>query len=146
MTKLDSREKIRNHLDNRSTHSVQVTERMVRYWWRVCNVALFNDKLYPPHSILIKRLKDWGYCQISSKNKMTIALDSTIPTREMFLSTLIHEMVHQWEHETYGRMGHGKRYQQWTDRVSNYIGLDIHSNEEDYTYGQRLYKRRHKGT
>ena len=144
MTKKDAREKIRSHLDNRSTHSVQVTERMVRYWWRVCNVAIFNEKLYPPE-VLIKKLKDWGYCQVNSQGEVTVALDLDISTRELFLSTLIHEMVHQWEHETYGRMGHGKRYQQWVDRVAKYIGLDIHSDydEDDYTYGEKLYKRRH---
>jgi hypothetical protein len=145
MTTKEAREKIRNHLDNRSTHSVEVTERMARYWWRVCNVALFNEKLYPPKTILIKQLADWGYCQVSSNKELTIALDTDIPKRELFLSTLIHEMVHQWEHETHGRMGHGKRYRKWVDRVSNYIGLDIHSDydEDDYTYGEKLYKRRH---
>ncbi len=142
MTK-NSREKIRNHLDNRSNHSVQVTERMARYWWRVCNVAIFNNKLYPPNTIQIEKLKDWGYCKANEEG-VTIALDEDIATRELFLSTLIHEMVHQWEQETYGRMGHGKRYQSWVKRVSKYIGLDIHSDyDKDDTYGEKLYKRRH---
>ena len=141
-----AREKIRNHLDARSNHSVQVSERMVRYWWRVCNVALFKNKLYPPRDIQIEKLKDWGFCRShGTDHEVTIVLSEELGTRELFLSTLIHEMVHQWEHETYGRMGHGKRYQQWVDSVSTHIGLDIHSgyDSEDYTHGEKLYKRRH---
>jgi hypothetical protein len=144
MTKNEAQETIRDHLDRRGSHSVKVTEHLARYWWRICNVALFNGKLYPPKLILVKPLKDWGYCQASTNGEITIALDSGIPSRDVFLSTLVHEMVHQWEHETYGRMGHGKRYEQWKQRVSKYIGLDIHSNiEEDCAHDERLYKRRH---
>lgn len=144
MTKNEARERIRDHLDKRGRHSVKITEHIIRYWWRICNVALFRGKLYPPNQILIKPLKDWGYCQVDSNNNITIALDSGIPSRNVFLSTLVHEMVHQWEYETYGRMGHGKRYQQWKERVSKAIELDIHSDiEEDCAHGEKLYKRRH---
>lgn len=145
MTTSEAREKIRNHLDTRSNHSVTITERMTRYWWRVCNVALFKNKLYPP-TIIIKSLREnWGYCE-DSKN-ITIALDSEIGTRSLFLVTLLHEMVHQWEQETYGRMGHGKRFLKWKNKINREIGLDIHidvdEEENASTHGKKLYKRRY---
>ena len=144
MTKrTEAREKIRNHLDARSNHSVVVTERMARHWWRVCNVALFQNKLYPP-TIIIKSLKEnWGYCEVSDTT--TIALASQIGTRSLFLCTLLHEMVHTWEQQTYSRMGHGKRFLQWRDRILNEVGLDIHLDldDEDISYGEKLYKRRY---
>lgn len=142
MTKPEAREKIRNHLDARSNHSVVVTERMARIWWRVCNVAIFQNKLYPPN-IVIKSLKDWGYCEVTENT--TIGLASEIGTRSLFLCTLLHEMVHQWEQQTYGRMGHGKRFFQWKDRIFNEVGLDIHFDldDEDVSYGEKLYKRRY---
>jgi len=147
MTRQNAQEKIRDHLDRRSNHSVEITQRIVRYWWNVCNVAIFNNKLYPPKQIIIKKLKDWGYCTALSKDEVNIAIDSEIQTRGMFLSTLLHEMVHQWENQTYGRMGHGKRYFSWKERIIAYIGLDIHieTAEEDHNeYGEKqLYKRRH---
>ncbi len=146
MTKSEAQKKIRNHLDTRSNHSVVVTERMARIWWRVCNVALFRNKLYPPGQLVIKQLKDWGYCQITSELEVIIALDSEITTRGMFLSTLIHEMVHQWENQTYGRMGHGERFSNWKKKILKELSLDIHieADEEDYAYGEKqLYKRRH---
>ena len=145
MTKrTEAREKIRNHLDARSNHSVVVTERMARYWWRVCNVALFQNKLYPP-AIVIKSLKEnWGYCEVS-EDITTVALASQIGTRSLFLCTLLHEMVHTWEQQTYSRMGHGKRFLQWRDRILNEVGLDIHLDldDEDISYGEKLYKRRY---
>ncbi len=145
MTRTEAREKIRNHLDARSNHSVMITERMARYWWRVCNVALFKNKLYPP-IIIIKSLKEnWGYCEDSKS--ITIALDSEIGTRSLFLVTLLHEMVHQWEQETYGRMGHGKRFLKWKNKITKEIGLDIHidvDEEENVSiHGKKLYKRRY---
>lgn len=146
MTKSEAQEKIRNHLDARSNHSVMVTERMTRIWWRVCNVALFRNRLYPPNQLVIKQLKDWGYCIITSDLKVIIAIDSEIMTRGMFLSILVHEMVHQWENQTYGRMGHGERFINWKEKVQKQLGLDIHieADEEDYAYGEKqLYKRRH---
>lgn len=146
MTKTEAQEKIRNHLDKRSNHSVVVTERMARYWWNVVNVAIFNKKLYPPQDILIKRFKDWGYCHALTRDDVQIALNEEITTRSLFLATLIHEMVHQWENQTYGQMGHGKRFFTWKSRVEKNIGLDIHveADEEDYTYGKtQLYKRRY---
>ena len=60
---------------------------------------------------------------------------------------MMYEMVHQWENQTYGRMGHGKRFVQWQDRISNYLGLDIHitADEDEYTYGKgQIYKRRYQ--
>ncbi len=144
MTTSEAREKIRNHLDARSNHSVMITEHMVRYWWRVCNVALFKNKLYPP-TITIKSLKEnWGYCEVS-ENIITIALASQIGTRSLFLVTLLHEMVHQWEQQTHKRMGHGKRFLKWKDRILREVGLDIHIDldDEDVSYGEKLYKRRY---
>jgi len=145
MKKSEAIEKIRNHLDVRSNHSVVVTERMTRIWWRVCNVALFRNRLYPSNQVVIKQLKDWGYCQVTSDKEVIIAIDSEPTTRGMFLSTLIHEMVHQWENQTYGRMGHGQRFVKWKEKVLKELGLDIHieADEEDYAYGEKLYKRRH---
>ena len=75
----NAREKIRKHLDAKSNHSVEVTERMARYWWGVLNVALFNNKLYPP-AFEVKKLKDWGYCDVS-EDDVKIVLASSIPTR-----------------------------------------------------------------
>ena len=150
MTKNKAQERIRSHLDRRSNHSVALTERMTRFWWNLCNVALFENKLYPPSQILIKPIKDWGYCSSNSENEIDIAVSSEIKTRGAFLATLIHEMVHQWEQENYGRMRHGKRFFTRKDHIEKEIWLDIHTDidDEDYnTYGQKqLYKRRHKGS
>lgn len=147
ITRIEAQDKVRDHLDKRGNHFVTVTEHLVRYWWRVCNVALFHGKLYPPKNISIKKFKSYyGYCESLNRNTVNIGISSDVITRKLFLTTLVHEMVHQWENQTHGRMGHGKRFFEWQKRVDGCLNLDLNVEyyEEDYfTYGQKqLYKRR----
>lgn len=148
MTKTEALKKIRNHLDKRSNHSVTPSKRMIYYWWKVCNVALFNNKLYPPViELSFTPIKEWGYCSAVGED-IEIGICPTIKTRGLFLATLIHEMVHQWEQQNYDKMSHGKKYHSWKVRIKKSIGLDIHVDvdvdEEDGK--KQLYKRRHKNS
>lgn len=150
MTQNEARSKIRNHLKRDGKKFLIVTERIVRYWWCICNKALFRGKLTPPDRIIIKQFKDhYGYCEADNQT-VTIGIHSDIGTRELFLTTLVHEMVHQWEYYVGHRMGHGKRFYAWQGRIKKHLGLDLDTeiNEEDYfTYGEKqLFKRRHKIT
>ncbi len=147
MTKTEAFKKIRNHLEKRSNHTVKPTERIIRYWWQVCNVALFDNKLYPPTISFTPKLKEWGYCTIDGE-EIEIGICPTIGTRGLLLATLIHEMVHQWEQQNYGWMGHGKKYRKWTVRIKKTLGLDIHIliDIDDDDGKKQLYKRRHKNS
>ncbi|KKM65498.1 hypothetical protein LCGC14_1490690 [marine sediment metagenome] len=148
--KAKAQNKVRNHIEFRGGEFLVITPRIVRYWWGICNLALFNGKLHPPTEIVIKSLKDcYGFIEANEK-RVRIAISSANVTRELFLTALVHEMVHQWEYETYGCMAHhGKRFYAWRNRVKK-IGLDLELDiyEPDYfTYGEKqLYKRRHKDT
>lgn len=151
MTRTEAQDKVRSHLTRRGKQFVNVTEPLVRYWWRICNVALFGGKLYSPQQVIIKQFKDcYGYCKCISKDVVHIGISSDVGTRKLFLTALVHEMVHQWEHQTYGRMGHGKRFYAWQRRVHTYLGLDLNIDIDEadyYTHGEKqLYKRRHKGS
>lgn len=44
--------------------------------------------------------------------------------REMFIAVLAHEMVHQWEQQTYGRMTHGKNFFSWKEKFKS-LGLPL---------------------
>lgn len=142
MNRVKALEKIKSHLDKMSNRSVTITARMARYWWNICNVALFNEKLYPPQ-ITIKPINDWGFCQ-RHNDDIIICLAEDCSTREVFFSALVHEMVHQWELQTYGRMGHGKRFKIWDEKIEKKLHLDIGTvvDEDYFTNGERLYKRR----
>lgn len=147
--KAKAQKKILNHIETRGGEFLAVTPRTVRYWWGVCNHALFGGKLHPPTEIVTRPLKgQYGFIE-ATKSMVRITI-STGVTRELFLTMIVHEMVHQWEHETYGKMGyHGKRFHAWKKRVEN-IGLDLETDidqEDFFTYGEKqLYKRRHKDT
>ncbi len=146
--KAKAQKKVRDHIESRGGEFLVVTPRIVRYWWGVCNIALFNGKIHPPTEIVTKPLEDcYGFIEAINHN-VRITISSNEGTRELFLTALVHEMVHQWEHETYGRMGHGKRFYAWRSRIKK-IGLDLELDileEEYFTYGEKLYKRRHKNT
>ena len=140
-----AQEKVRDHLDRRGTHTVEITENLVRYWWRILNIAVFRGKLNPPVEIVIKRFKGhYGYCVgYVGKKKVDLGVSPDVTSRVLFMTVLVHEMVHQWEHETYNSMGHAKRFFTWTERVHRYLGLVLEENayDEDYfTYGEELYK------
>lgn len=146
MTKPEALKKIRKHLDKRSNHSVTPSKKMIYYWWKVCNVALFDNKLYPPViEISFTPITEWGYCSRVGK-EIEIGICPTIKTRGLFLATLIHEMVHQWEQQTYGWMGHGRKYRKWVVRIKRTLGLDIHIDIDDDDGKKQLYKRRHKNS
>lgn len=146
--KAKAQKKVRGHIESRGGEFLVVTPRIVRYWWGVCNIALFGGKLHPPTEIVTRPLKGcYGFIE-ATKSMVRIAISASVGTRELFLTALVHEMVHQWEHETYGRMAHGKRFYAWQKRVKK-IGLDLKLDiyEPDYfTYGEKLYSRRHKDT
>ena len=136
-----AQEKVRDHLDRRGTHTVEITENLVRYWWRVLNVAVFRGKLNPPREIVIKHFKGhYGYCVgYVDEKRVNLGISPDIATREMFMTVLVHEMVHQWEHETYNRMGHAKRFYAWQDRIYRNLGLDLRAEtdpEDFFTYGE----------
>ena len=141
-----AQEKVRDHLDSRSTHTVEITENLVRYWWRVLNVAVFRGKLNPPVEIVIKQIKgEYGHCLgYPDEKKVNIIISPDVTSRELFLTVLVHEMVHQWEHETYSRMGHAKRFYAWKGRIYNNLGLDLDAyvyDEDYFTYGEEhLYE------
>jgi len=109
-----------------------VTESLVKHWWGALNHALFDGKLEQPLEIVVKRLKgQWGDCNVHKSYDKTckrapiiIRIAEDIDERNLFLSVLAHEMVHQWEQEQFGRQGHGKRFWSWEDRIKS-LGLEF---------------------
>jgi len=125
MNKQEARKFIRSHIRKRGHQSVTVTDRLILKWWHIFNVAVFHGQLHKPYLITITKLrKAWAWAQQSCiKGQINIIICPTFKTRKLFLSVLIHEMVHAWEMQHHSKMGHGKRFFKWGSRIKWTTGL-----------------------
>jgi hypothetical protein len=127
MTKNNARVFLKNHLRRRGDEPVVVTEQLVRKWWHILNAAVFNGHLNKSLSVTTKKLrKVWAWAQPSCiKGRLHIIISSEFSNRRLFLSTLIHEMVHAWELQHFGKLGHGKRFFSWESRIKWTTNLSL---------------------
>ena len=110
---------------------VTLSPNVVKYWWRVINHACFDGKLTTPTFLIVETFTEddsefLGYCEIIEQtSQIVIGILRELPTREVFLTVLTHEMVHQWELENYNNVGHGKRFNSWAMFMQKEIGISL---------------------
>ena len=112
---IKAKRKLKSHLE-RYTHEDDfiITERKAKYWFTVINKAMFNSNLPKPIGWEIKNLRGcWGRCSGRSSDNAVVGISTQIDSRDLFLATLSHEMVHIWELNMLGEMSHGKVYLKW---------------------------------
>lgn len=128
MTKDQAVSIVKTHLKNKGdVKHVEITEKMVLYWWRMLNFAVFKGKLHKPAKIkLVKHREEWAWIgPYGQHNQIELSIHPIFKTKRLFLAVLIHEMVHAWEHQTHNCMGHGKRFYAWQNRVKRHTGLNL---------------------
>jgi len=139
-----ARNRVKQHVAKRGREKdIVITDRLVRYWWRILNDAVFYGYLEEPAKVHIpkKFLRDaadsyaylWGSqcdpnrCHICEE--YNIAFHPTMPTRRLFIIVLVHEMVHAWQQKfdraTNDKTCHGKSFLIWQGRISRTIGLPL---------------------
>ena len=125
-----ARTKIKVHLKRYGKHEVKITERMVKQWWKVCNDACFDGQLKEPRAFQLEHVLPEGAlgwcapCETYNPD-VEIHLLKRYNNRSLFLTVLIHEMVHQWEWELYRLCGHGKRFNSWSMFIEKELGLSL---------------------
>lgn len=128
MTKTQAKTKIKNHLKNREHEPVTVTPALVKYWWRIFNCALFDNKLNPPNSILCRNFKDgyYGWCigDPSKGDIVDIGIKSNMPSRKLMLTTIAHEMIHQWQIANGINNAHNMQFYGWRFKLMK-LGLPL---------------------
>lgn len=142
MTRDDARAFIIQHINRRGTEPVVVTTALCKYWWRILNIAVFNDSLHMVREVEVSRTRG-VYAWISgideSQRYTKMKIQEQFPSRFLFLNVLVHEMVHAWEFHHHRTMGHGKRFHGWQDKIWKYVHLDLQVsfNQKDYEYGTK---------
>lgn len=97
-----------------------LTLKYLRYWHTRFNKLVFDGKLTRV-PIEIKRLGgNAGLCY-----GIRIEIDAELDNRAA-RSVLLHEMVHQWQHESKLPMDHGRSFTQWEEPCTRLTGLSLY--------------------
>lgn len=128
---------IRTHIQTKGHHTnFSITEALCKYWWRKLNDSVFGGILKMPTAFIMRRFKGdtYGWCQPeymqgNFERRVSIGINRTIQNRKMFLSILVHEMVHQWEWEVdqtwSNKSMHGHRFMAWADYIKAKTNLPL---------------------
>lgn len=127
LTKIAARKKIVSHLVRRGhVADFKVTPILVRRWWNLLNKAVFNGKLPSPTQIECKAYHNvWGLCIVDQNDEFQFKINSEFLDRKAFITVLAHEMVHQYEWVTYGRMTHGKNFFAWKPILKKQLDITL---------------------
>ena len=116
-----AKKKLKLHLKKyKADENFVITESLVAYWCRVINRAVFQGKV-DVHKIQIRGMrKFWGEC-----DGWTIGINEQITNRELLISTIAHEMVHQWQWDNFGKMNHADTYLEWKKKFKKEFKIDL---------------------
>jgi len=126
MTSSAAKKKVTAHICRyKNEANFELTYRRISYWFNIINNAAFRNKL-PLPEFKIKKLKsEWGWC-IADENSMVIKINKGINNRELFLATLAHELVHQYQYMYEGGiMNHKESFKKWKRFFKRYMKIDI---------------------
>jgi hypothetical protein len=86
------------------------------------NRNVFNNELKMPSFRLVYTKAFWGECQgvLDDQTKCIIKINKSFLSKRLFINTMAHEMVHQWEWLNNENMTHGPAFFQWRDQLAIY--------------------------
>lgn len=127
MDQEQARSFIRKHLQKATTDPIVITRQLVLRWWRLLNIAIFDNRLPKPVKIRIRKLRaNWAWTRESSTPfHITLTMDATYPSKRLFVIVLLHEMVHAWEHFEGHNMSHTGTFKRWKQPIYTAIGLPL---------------------
>jgi hypothetical protein len=93
-----------------------------RELFRNINRQVFNNELKMPNFRLVYSKEFWGECtgDLEDYTKCTIKINKSFLSKRLFVYTLAHEMVHQWEWLVNEDMTHGPQFFLWRDELAKF--------------------------
>lgn len=103
-------------------HQFKPTIQDCREIFRNINRNVFNDELKMPRFRLIKSDEYWGECvgDIDDPSFCLIKINKKFLSKRLFVYTMAHEMVHQWEWLNNENMTHGPAFFQWRNELKKF--------------------------
>jgi hypothetical protein len=90
--------------------------------FRNINRNVFNGELKMPSFRLVYTKAFWGECQgvLEDQTQVKMKINKSFLSKRLFINTMAHEMVHQWEWLVNENMTHGPQFFLWRDQLANY--------------------------
>ena len=90
--------------------------------WSNINRNVFNGELKMPSFRLVYTKAFWGECQgvLNDQTQVKMKINKSFLSKRLFINTMAHEMVHQWEWLNNENMTHGPQFFLWRDQLANY--------------------------
>jgi hypothetical protein len=90
--------------------------------WSNINRNVFNGELKMPSFRLVYTKAFWGECQgvLEDQTRVKMKINKSFLSKRLFINTMAHEMVHQWEWLNNENMTHGPQFFLWRDQLANY--------------------------
>ena len=90
--------------------------------WNNINRNVFNGELKMPSFRLVYTKAFWGECQgvLEDQTRVKMKINKSFLSKRLFINTMAHEMVHQWEWLNNENMTHGPQFFLWRDQLANY--------------------------
>lgn len=103
-----------------------LTTRYLKYWHTYFNRLLFQGELSKPTLPVGNYRKGWvGACVVEHEDDpVHIHISPSLSAKDA-RRVLLHEMVHQWQHESGLPMNHGRSYKQWKRPCRLLTGLSL---------------------
>lgn len=126
---VEAKKKLKDHLKTHKSKKPSCyfvpTETVAWYWWRVINKAAFKNKLPYPSEIVVRKLRGaWGLCLGRTReNNCVITISSEIKDRKLFIATVAHEMVHQWQWYDKRSLDHATTFREWNSYFKRNFGI-----------------------
>jgi hypothetical protein len=90
--------------------------------FKTINRNVFNNELTMPSFRLIYTKEFWGECigVEGDTTQVRMKINKSFLSKRLFINTLAHEMVHQWEWLTNENMTHGPQFFLWREPLAKY--------------------------
>lgn len=108
------------------------SKHLVTRWHNILNEEVFGGLIHPFKKIEFKRKVDCHAEHIGETEGEylygTLSMNNMFMNKSLFIYTLAHEMVHQWQWMYLNKTDHGESFMKWKNRLSRFeipLGVSI---------------------
>lgn len=89
--------------------------------FRNVNRNIFASRLALPKFKLVETDEYWGLTEVDENTgEITICINKDFLSKRLFVYTMAHEMVHQWEWVNNRKMTHGNEFFKWREALKKF--------------------------
>lgn len=116
------------HSSNDNCYETNIED--CKFWFRILNEEIFNNKLYLPEVDIRWRRKAWALYQYpdsrdSKDVPLMLLLNKKYRSKKFFVEVLAHELIHHYQFLYNEPVGHGPSFVRWEDKF-NRKGINLY--------------------